>query len=271
MRTLRDRVVVVTGAGSGIGRGLALELAKQGSRLALQDLHLERVEATAAEARALGATVLVDAFDVSSAPAMGAFAARVAAELGGAHVVMNNAGVSLSGDFLELSLEDWQWIVGVNLWGVIHGCHHFLPQILEKEEGHVVNVSSLFGLVGVPSQTAYCATKFAVRGFSESLDIELRGTRVGLTCVHPGAIATRIVVDSRNHFEGAQGRRAQKLIDRGMKPERAAQHIVNAVLEGRARLPVGRDALWMDRMARLLPTRYRGVVGRFFDRQRDGA
>lgn len=268
MRTLRDRVAVVTGAGSGIGRGLALELAKQGSRLALQDVQEDRVQAVAAEARALGATVLVDAFDVSREDAMRAFAGRVADELGGAHLVVNNAGVSVSGDFVDVTLDDWRWIVGVNLWGVIHGCHFFLPQVLARDEGHVVNISSVFGLIGVPSQSAYCATKFAVRGLSESLHIELHGTNVGLTCVHPGAIATRIVVDSRHNFDHRRERRVRRMLDAGMKPERAAQHIVAAVLNGEPRLRVGRDAMWIDRMARILPVRYRMLVRRFSDRHR---
>lgn len=263
MRTLRDRVVVVTGAGSGIGRGLALEAARRGSRLAIQDVSAERIEQTAEQARALGAEVLVDAFDVSSADAFSTFADRVADELGGAHVIVNNAGVSLSGEFLELSLEDWEWIVGINLWGVVYGSRLFLPQLLEKDEAHLVNISSVFGIIGVPTQTAYCATKFAVRGLTESLHIELAETNVGVTSVHPGAIDTNIVIDSRHSLSDKEARNARKTLERGMNPERAAQHILDAVEAKKPRLRVGKDAIWIDRMARVMPVTYRRFVRRF--------
>ncbi len=266
MRTLHNRVAVVTGAGSGIGRGLALELTKRGCKVAIQDVQKDRIEAVAEEVRALGGTVLVDAFDVSSADAMGKFSERVASELGGAHICVNNAGVSLSGNFLDLSLEEWEWIVGVNLWGVVYGCKFFLPQMLEKDEGHLVNISSIFGIIGVPSQSSYCATKFAVRGLTETLDIELHDTNVGVTSVHPGAIATNIVIDSRNRFDTREQKRAEKMIRQGMKPERAAQHIIDAIDRDKSRLRIGKDAQWLDRMARVAPVWYRELVRRFQDR-----
>ena len=263
MRTLQNRVAVVTGAGSGIGRGLALEFAKRGCRVAIQDVAPDRIAQTADEVRTLGAEVLVDSFDVSSADAFKAFADRVQDELGGAQVLVNNAGVALSGDFVDLTLEEWEWIVGINLWGVVYGSKFFLPQMLAQEEGHLVNLSSLFGIIGVPSQTAYCATKFAVRGMTESLDIELADTNVGVTSVHPGAIATNIVIDSRHHLSDHEDRKARKLIAKGMKPERAAQHIIDAIESQNPRLRVGKDAIWADRVARMLPVSYRRFVRRF--------
>ena len=181
MKQLSNRIAVVTGAGSGIGQQTALALARKGCHLAIQDVVADRVQGTADAIGELGREVLVDAFDVSRADEMQRFADRVAERFGGAHIVVNNAGVDVSAPFEECSLEDWEWIVGVNLWGVIHGCRSFLPQLRQQDEGHVVNISSIFGYTGIPSQSAYCATKFAVRGLTESLHQELHGTSIGVT------------------------------------------------------------------------------------------
>ena len=190
MQRIQDRVAVVTGASGGIGRAVALELAGRGAHLAIQDLRPEPLEETAEAARAMGRTVLSRVFDVSDGSEMGAFAQAVRSEMGGAHILVNNAGVSLTVPFVEGTLEDFKWVMDVNLWGVVYGCEYFLPQLLAQDEGHLVNLSSLFGFIGVPSQSAYCAAKFAVRGLTESLLLELAHTQVGVTCVHPGAVAT---------------------------------------------------------------------------------
>ena len=271
MRSFEGRLAVVTGAGSGIGRATALALAKRGCNLVVQDVRAERVEAVAEEVRQLGVTVHTACFDVAQPDGHRALAERCQSEWGGAHLLVNNAGVSLTVDFEESSLEDWEWVVGVNLWGVVYGCHAFLPQLRAQPEAHIVNISSIFGAIGVPTQSAYCATKFAVRGLTESLHVELQDTAVGITCVHPGAVATRIVSDSRfkaNPEQPHLRRRAEKMIGAGISPEQAAREIVAAIANNRPRLVLGRDGRFMDVLSRLMPVGYRWFVRR--QRQRLG-
>jgi NAD(P)-dependent dehydrogenase (short-subunit alcohol dehydrogenase family) len=197
MQRLEGRIAVITGAASGIGRALALQLAEAGCGLALVDVQAETLRRVGAECRERGAQVSTHAVDVSDRAAMAALPQRVIDFHGAVHILINNAGVTVADTVLEQSLEDWDWIVGINLWGVIYGCRAFLPHLLAAEEAHIVNLSSVFGIAGVPMQAAYCTTKFAVLGFSESLQAELRGTCVGLSVVHPGGVNTNIVRASR--------------------------------------------------------------------------
>ena len=180
MKKLSDRVAVVTGAAGGIGRATSLALAKEGCHLALCDVNTVGLEETAAMARELGRTVSTHIVDVSNKERMRAFAEEVVAQHGGVNILVNNAGVTVTAPFEHHSLEDFEWIVGINLWGVIYGCKFFLPYLQKADEAHIVNLSSLFGLLGVPSQTSYCATKFAVHGFSEALWVELRDQNIGV-------------------------------------------------------------------------------------------
>src|SRR3546814_248744 len=191
MKTLNDKVVVITGAGSGIGRALALNAAGKGALLALSDVD----EAGLAETvdlvkNASAREVRADRVDVADRAAMTAYAASVADQFGRVNVVVNNAGVALAGNFEEMDYADMEWIVGINFWGVIHGTKEFLPHLIASGDGHVVNLSSLFGLLSIPGQSAYNATKYAVRGFSEAIREELliAGHPVGVTVVHPGGI-----------------------------------------------------------------------------------
>ncbi|MBX7195603.1 MAG: SDR family oxidoreductase, partial [Sandaracinaceae bacterium] len=206
MKTLSGKVVAITGAASGMGRTLALECARRGADLAIVDVDLSGLERTANDAKAarLGARVLSQRLDVADRDALYAWAATVAKELGGADVLVNNAGVSLSASVATMSDADLHWLMDINFWGVVNGTRAFLPQLLEKPEAHVVNLSSVFGLIGVPTQSAYCAAKFAVRGFTESLRLELADTRVRVSCVHPGGIKTEIARRGR-HYEDAAG------------------------------------------------------------------
>lgn len=251
-------VAVVTGAASGIGAALARELDRRGGPVALCDVDGARLEAASAGLR----DPLLAEVDVADPDAMRAFGARVLAERGAPSLVIANAGVSLSGDFLRGTDEDWRWIVDINLWGVVHTARAFVPAMVDARAGRFVAVSSIFGIIGVPNQTAYCATKAAVRGFAESLGQELRGTGVEVSCVHPGGVATNIVRGGRMRETvlGLTRARAEKVIDRGMAPERAAQIVLDGCDRGRRRILVGSDARLLDVLQRLMPTRYRDVV-----------
>jgi NAD(P)-dependent dehydrogenase (short-subunit alcohol dehydrogenase family) len=196
MKDLKERVAVVTGAASGIGRALALEFAAEGMRLVLADVAAERLSAVADEVRASGAPALAATTDVSDAAAVERLAEATVEEYGAVHVLCNNAGVWTAASQCETGLDDWQWVIGVNLWGVIHGIRSFLPRLLvQPEGGHVVNVSSMGGLMGGPFIGPYIASKHAVVGISKSLRLELamRGAKVGVTVVCPGDVNTGII------------------------------------------------------------------------------
>lgn len=270
MRQLVDRVAVVTGAGSGIGRALAIELARQGMHVAITDLDEARLAPVADAVWNLGRDVSTHAFDVADASAWAPFAEAVARRHGGVHVVVNNAGVSLNGPFEQCSLEDLRWQLEINLWGTIYGCWHFLPHLRRQPEAHLVNVSSIFGVISMPDNAAYCMSKHAVRALAEALDMELRGTSVRVSSVHPGAVATRIVSDGRYRAGGyVSEARARKLIERGIPPERAAEIVVEGLRENRRRILVGDDARALARLYRVMPTHYRDVLGWFGRRLRD--
>lgn len=267
MKTLADKVVVITGAGSGIGRALALNLARRGSLLALSDVDETGLAGTVALATKAGAVqVRGDRLDVADRDAMGRYALDVVQHFGRVNVVINNAGVSLTGDFNDLEYNDIDWIVGVNFWGVLHGTKEFLPHLIASGDGHVVNLSSLFGLISIPGQSIYNATKYAVRGMSEALREEMlvAGHPVGVTSVHPGGIKTAIARNSRVSAKEDKAATAE-LFDKKlarMTPERAAEIIVNGVLKNKARVLVGLDAHAMHHMAKLLGSRYQDVVAK---------
>lgn len=265
MKTLENKVVVITGAASGIGRALAVEVARRGAHLALSDVDMTGLAATARLARDAGATQVHTArLDVADRAAVAAYATNVEDHYGRVNVVVNNAGVALSGDLHDLDYEDIDWIVGVNFWGVVHGTKEFLPHLIASGDGHVVNISSLFGLVSMPSQSAYNATKYAVRGMTESLREEMlvAGHRVGVTAVHPGGIKTAIARNAR--VSDAEDKEATAaFFDKRlatMTPERAAEIIVRGVLRNQARVLVGLDAHALHHFARLTGSRYQDVV-----------
>ncbi len=275
MKTLENKVVVITGAGSGIGRQLALNAAVQGALLAISDWDEHGLAESVDLLKSAGVRELrSDRVDVSDRAAVAEWATAVAEQFGRVNMVVNNAGVTVTGDFEEMSYEDFDWIVGVNLMGVVNGTKEFLPHLIASGDGHVINLSSLFGLISMPGQTAYNATKYAVRGFTEALREEMlvNGHEVGVTCVHPGGIKTGI---SRNGRKTASQDVAaldalfeQKLAR--MSAEKAARIILKGALSGKARVLVGADAHAMHHFAKLAGSRYQDVVARSFARVAPG-
>lgn len=269
MRELRGKVAVITGAGHGIGKETALALAARGCRLAICDINEETLEAARHELAAGGATVTAHRVDVSDPEQVESFASEVIDAHGEAHVLVNNAGVTVFASFEEHSIEDLEWILGVNLWGVLYGCKFFLPHLKAAGEGHIVNLSSVFGIIAPPLQTSYVATKFAVRGFSESLRAELAEHHIGVTSVHPGAIQTNIVRDARlvtdTHSELRNS--TQRLFDRlGTTPEVVAARVVKAIEQNSPRVLITREAHVADALKRLMPATTDGIVARVFKR-----
>jgi NAD(P)-dependent dehydrogenase (short-subunit alcohol dehydrogenase family) len=267
MRTLDGKVVVITGAGSGIGRALALDIAARGGLLALSDWDEVGLMETAALVQSTAnREVRTDKLDVRDRDAMRGYAASVARDLGRVNVIVNNAGVALHGDFEEVSYDDFEWVMDVDFWGVVHGTKEFLPHLISSGDGHVVNISSLFGLMGMPGQTAYNAAKFGVRGFTEALRTEMLVSRhpVQVTCVHPGGIRTAIARNARataSHDQAQVARHFDTKLAR-MTPERAAAVIVAGILADRPRVVVGADAKVLDVLVRLVGPRYQRVVAR---------
>jgi NADP-dependent 3-hydroxy acid dehydrogenase YdfG len=264
MKDFRDKVCVITGTGSGIGRALAFELAARGARLAVSDIDGPAAAATAAACVARGAREAAGfALDVSSREAVFAHAEEVATRFGVVNLVVNNAGVALEGTVLETSIEDYEWIVGINFWGVVYGTKAFLPHLVASGDGHLVNISSLFGLIGIPGQSGYNATKFAVRGFTEALRQEMlmAGYRVGVSSVHPGGVKTNIARAARSETDADERAETFEKIAR-LTPEAAAKIIVRGVERRRARILVGNDARALDLLQRAIGSRYQGLVWR---------
>jgi NAD(P)-dependent dehydrogenase (short-subunit alcohol dehydrogenase family) len=265
MKLSQARVAVVTGAASGIGRATAVALAQKGCDLALVDVNGAGLDETAREISGLGRMATRHLVDVSSKQQMQALAKDVLAAHGSVHVLVNNAGVGVAALFEHHSLEDFEWLMGINFWGVIYGCKFFLPMLLEADEAHIVNVSSVFGFVGMPMNAAYCASKFAVRGFTETLRAELANTHVGVSCVHPGGVATNIVRNSRMNeaggFEGLQ-KRTEDQFKRMLPPEKAAQVIVAGIERNRARILITPEAYLIDVAKRLFPALSSELLGK---------
>jgi short-subunit dehydrogenase len=267
VKHLHDRVAVVTGAGSGIGRATASLLAERGCRLALVDVRPAGIEELAAQLSATGLDVSTHVADVSDAERMRALADEVEARHGAVHVLVNNAGVTSAGRFADEDLDDLRWIVGINVWGVVHGCTFFLPALRRADEAHIVNLSSMVAFVGLPQNASYSLTKGAVRSFTEGLRAELAGTSVGVTAVFPGAIHTNIVHSARGAEAGRLSNLGRsRLAPYVMRPpEAVARQVVRAIERDRARVLVGPDARLLDLFARAVPGRT-GLLGRVLDR-----
>ncbi len=259
MQDFRARVAAITGAGSGIGRALAVELARRGTHLALSDIDGPGLAETVALAEGAGVKVTSALVDVADRQAVHDWADAVAAEHGAVHLVFNNAGVALGATVEGVSYEDFHWLMDINFWGVVHGTKAFLPHLKASGEGHVVNVSSVFGLLGIPSQSAYNAAKFGVRGFTDALrmELEIEPCGVSATTIHPGGIKTNIARNARMDDSVAavagDADQARHDFERLFmtSPEKAARQILKAVERNRRRALIGPDAKVLDLVSRL--------------------
>jgi len=268
MRSLENAVAVVTGAGSGIGRALAAELAGRGCALALADVDAAGLEVTKKLVESLVKT-MTRTVDVSNLAEMTGLRDDVQNEFGRVSLLINNAGVGLYGRFTEVSIADFEWIMGINFWGAVYGCKLFLPMLLEEPAANIVTISSVFGIVAPPLNSGYCASKFAVRGFSETLRHELALSNVRVTVVHPGGINTNIARTSRVGAH-ADAEKFNLDVDEFQKklvatPEYAAAKIVGAILRDAPRLLIGRDARILEHVQRCWPARYIAVLAPLLD------
>jgi len=265
MTAIKGGAVALTGAASGIGRALAFELAARGADLALADIDEPQLTALANELRQRHqVSISAHRIDVAQDDEVRRFAEAAIRQHPRLNVLINNAGVALQGWFEEMTLAEFDWVMTTNFWGVVRGTHYFLPHLQAQPEAHIVNISSLFGLIAPVGQTAYSASKFAVRGFTEALRHELAATTVRVTCVHPGGIATNILRNARavKAVDAERRAKASKRFAEMAKttPEQAAAVIVEGLLRNQPRVLIGDDARFMDRIQRWLPTSYWRVL-----------
>ena len=270
MTAIRGAAAAVTGAASGIGRALALELAARGCDLALADRDEAGLQAVAAEInRGNQRKVSVHRLDVGEPGQIADFAEAAVAAHPGLNIVVNNAGVALLGQFNEIDQAQMDWLMNINFWGVVHSCRAFLPHLSAQREAHIVNLSSIFGIIAPPGQTAYCAAKFAVRGFSESLRHELAtaNSPIKLSVVHPGGVATNIVRNSPSGTGVTDNARRVQMIERfetvaKTTPAAAALRIIVGIEKNQPRILIGNDARYMDLLQRFRPGTYWAVLAK---------
>lgn len=275
MKTLKDRVVSITGAGSGIGRATAVAMADRGARLALSDVNEAGLNETLSVCQQRGVTCKATVLDVSDRDAVYAWAEDTRKTFGKVNVIINNAGVSLGGIIEDLDYEDFEWIMNINFWGVVYGTKAFLPYLRESGDGHVVNISSLFGLMAMPGSGAYNASKFAVRGFTEALaeELSIDNAPVKVTSVHPGGVDTNIARGGRVTANKRWGMIDAETAGEEFKkfarttPDQAAKQLIDAILKERARLLIGNDARLFDTVQRIMPVRYQSLVKQVVKRQ----
>ncbi len=270
MRSFKDKVAVITGTGSGIGQALAIELAKAGAQLAISDINLENVAATAQQCAAVGAKVKHYQLDCGNRDAIYAHADEVMRDFGTVNLLINNAGVAVNATVRELTDEDFHWLMNINFWGMVHGTKAFLPHLTASGDGHLVNISSIFGMIGVPKQSAYNAAKFAIRGFTEALrqELILEKAPVQVSCVHPGGIKTNIAKAAR---KGLSDKDKDISINFDNFARTTASQAANIILRGikrnKPRIFVGMDAKVIDLLQRFLGAGYQNIVGPVYERR----
>jgi short-subunit dehydrogenase len=272
MTAIGGTAAAITGAASGIGRALALELAARGADLALADRDeagLAQVSAHIGKEIGKARKVTTHRVDVAEASQIADFARDAVAAHPKLNILINNAGVALLGQFSEIDQSQMEWLININFWGVVHATRIFLPHLSAQREAHIVNLSSIFGIIGPPGQTAYCASKFAVRGFSESLrhELEMTGSPVRLSVVHPGGVATNVARNSRTGSgvtDNARRADAIERFDRVAKksPAAAAARIIEGIARNEPRILIGSDARFMDLLQRFRPATYWAPLAR---------
>ena len=278
MKQFEGKVAAITGAGSGIGQALALALAAERCHLALSDIDEAGLADTARQAKQLGVEVSTHQVDVSQRQQMEDWAQAIVAHHGKVNMIFNNAGVGQGGTVSGTDYADYEWVMAINFWGVIYGTKVFMPYLEQSGDGHVVNISSVLGIMTTPMTSAYCASKFAVRGFTESLrqELDMLDNGVSATCVHPGGIKTNIAQTSRmsesaSDVSGVSASETSALFEKhvlNMTPANAAKIILDAVRHNRRRVLVGKDAKALDAMQRSAPSRYQTVVTAVMSRLR---
>jgi NADP-dependent 3-hydroxy acid dehydrogenase YdfG len=270
MEGFAGKVAVVTGAGSGIGQALAIELARSGARVAISDVNTEGLAATEERLKAIGAQVKADRLDVTERLAFELYADAVKEHFGKVNQIYNNAGIAFAGDIEVSPFKDIEKVMDVDFWGVVNGTKVFLPHLVESGDGHVINISSVFGLFSVPGQAAYNAAKFAVRGFTEALRQEMMaaGHPVKVTTVHPGGIKTNIARNMTT-VEAVNKHELAKTFDNKLastSPEKAARVILDGVRKNRARVLVGADAKALDLIVRITGSGYQRLFSTVMSR-----
>lgn len=259
---------VVTGAGGGLGRAFCLELARRNARIVAADIDLTAAQETAAQVEKLGAKIHPLACDVAQRPAVAALGAAAEELLGGVDLVINNAGVATSGPVDGIPQADWEWIMGINLWGVIYGCELFVPQMRARGRGHVINVASSAGLLCTPTMAPYNVTKAAVVALSETMAAELRSAGIGVTVLCPTFFRTKIVDNARHHGQNNELSRVNKLMDRAkLQAPEVARFALDAAADGTLYALPHADGAWLWRLKRLAPERfYQKLLPRYFEK-----
>ncbi|MGC6512635.1 MAG: SDR family NAD(P)-dependent oxidoreductase [Parvibaculales bacterium] len=269
MTNLNGKLFFITGAGDGIGKQTALLAARKGAQVIATDIHADSAMATAAEISATGQKAHGYGLDVTDREGFFELADKVRAQHGPVDILMNNAGVTVYASADKMTQEELDWVMGINFFGTVTGCNAFLPQMMEQGSGHIINVSSILGLIGLPNQAGYCASKFAVLGYSESLRLEMADHNIAVTVVHPGGVTTRIAERARimqtEDAEALQKKLAEDFAQMTItSPEKAAEIILRAVEKQKAKCLVGPDAKVVDWTKRLTPVGYSGLINRMF-------
>lgn len=258
----KDKIAVITGAGSGIGRALAQQLNREGCRLLLCDISEQGLNETLDSLSDKSLAAQGRTLDIANKADVQAWAAEIAEQFGAIDIMVNNAGVATGATVEDSKYEDIEWLMGINFWGVVYGTKEFLPLLRKSPQGHLVNISSIFGMMGVPTQSAYNAAKFAVRGYTEALRQEMEGSNVHICCVHPGGIKTNIVRNARITDPNTDQKEREDGFDKVARttPESAAAQIIRAIEKRKKRLMIGMDAKFMSLIIRLFPVNYPSFV-----------